>query len=350
MSFEIRVYSPALERIGSIEDHESLIWTRRYFEPGEFELHAPITRKNLEYLQPGNIITMKGSPEAGVIEHVINEENHEKNIAARRGRFLSSYLDRRLIKNTVQFSGTPEEVMRKMLDVVAPIPLLQKSAFKGIAGERIELQATMKNLLTYESKMAKASGLGFRVRPDFRNKVLLFEVYEGIDRTQSSGEYGRVVFSEKYENVNNVVYTYNDQLSKTVAIVGGEGEGTDRVYVTVGNAVGLDLRETFVDAKDIRSEGLTVEEYKAALQQRGVIKLKESGVAESLEPTVDADKTFVYKEHYDIGDIVAANKESWGFGAHKRITEIKEIYEGGAFFVVPTFGDALPETIDWGDG
>jgi hypothetical protein len=47
---EIRVYSADLYRIGQIENQTSIQWTRKFFEAGDFEIHAPITEKNLKLL------------------------------------------------------------------------------------------------------------------------------------------------------------------------------------------------------------------------------------------------------------------------------------------------------------
>ena len=71
---EIRVYNSDLYRIGQIENQISLIWTRKFFEAGNFEIHAPITPKNLDLLQAGNIVSIKGAKEAGVIEDIEKEE------------------------------------------------------------------------------------------------------------------------------------------------------------------------------------------------------------------------------------------------------------------------------------
>ena len=65
---EIRVYNAELYRVGQVENQTSLIWTRKFFEAGNFEIHAPITPKNLELFQTGNIVSIKGAKEAGVIE------------------------------------------------------------------------------------------------------------------------------------------------------------------------------------------------------------------------------------------------------------------------------------------
>lgn len=345
---EIRIYKPDLFRIGQIENYSSLIWTRRFYEPGECELHTSLTKENLSLLQPGNIMSKKGSLEAAVIEDIEICESADKNEITVKGRFLSSYMDRRLIKNTFHFRGKIEVAMKRLLEITVAIPLLEIGELHGYP-ENVEFQATMKNLLDYETKLSKASGIGYRFLADFKQHRILFETYKGKDKTINQHERARVVFSEKYNNLNNAIYRYNDQNLKTMAIVGGQGEGKDRVYYTYGGGSDLELREVFVDAKDISPEDLTEAEYKEALLQRAKEKMNEKKVSESLECETEAEINFRYKEDYDLGDLVTIKKKKWGIFMNKRITEVQEIYENGGLCVVPTFGEPLPEKIDWSD-
>lgn len=343
---EVRIYGRDLYRKGQIENQTSLIWTRKFYEPGTFELHAPITDENLYLLQKDNIIGKKGSAEAGIIEDIEKEESDIKNEITVKGRFLSSYMDRRLIKRTVNFSGKTEVAMRQLYSGVVPLPLVELGNLNGFP-ETVEFQVTMKNLLTYESKLSRAGAIGFRFRPDFRERKIVFETYQGKDRTFSQHENNRVIFSESYNNLNNAIYRYNNQNLKTFAIVGGQGEGDARTYYELGSGEGYDLREVFVDAKDINPDGLTAAQYKAALLQRAQETLNDAIASETLESETDAAINFVYKEDYDLGDIVTVRKKKWNLYMNQRITELSEVYEYGGMTVVPTFGDPLPEKIKW---
>ena len=296
---EVRIYGRDLYRKGQIENQTSLIWTRKFYEPGTFELHAPITDENLYLLQKDNIIGKKGSAEAGIIEDIEKEESDIKNEITVKGRFLSSYMDRRLIKKTVNFSGKTEVAMRQLYSGVVPLPLVELGNLNGFP-ESVEFQVTMKNLLTYESKLSRAGAIGFRFRPDFRERKIVFETYQGKDRTFNQHENNRVIFSESYNNLNNAIYRYNNQNLKTFAIVGGQGEGDARTYYELGGGEGYDLREIFVDAKDINPDGLTAAQYKAALLQRAQEALNDAIASETLESETDAAINFVYKEDYDL--------------------------------------------------
>ena len=85
------VYSAELVPLGVVESYSSMQWTRRYSKAGWFELHLPPN----EFLVPENII--RNSNEAGVIESVNVTLSDSGLMSEVRGRFLISYLDRRII-------------------------------------------------------------------------------------------------------------------------------------------------------------------------------------------------------------------------------------------------------------
>ena len=202
------------------------------------------------------------------------------------------------------------------------------------------------------TKLSACSNLGFRIRGDYKEKQFVFEVYEGKDHSENQTGNKRVIFSEVYGNINKATFTTNDQNYKTHAIVFGDGEGTARTVMeaTIDEAAtGWERREIMVDARDIKRDGLTEAQYKAALVQRGTEKLAEYGIVECLEAVTLPNINFTYKTDYDLGDIVTVNKKAWGIKMDKRITEVQEIYENGGLSIVPTFGDPLPDTVDLSD-
>jgi hypothetical protein len=347
---EIIVYDRNLYRLGSIENFTSLQWNRKYYECGAFELHCPVTDENLKLLQPGNIIKPKDKKEAAVIRgDQTEEESTLVNELVRNGYFLPIYFNDRLTGPLFTFSGTCEDAMRNIINRATAIPLLEIADGTGDTTQ-ITFQATYKNVLTYLSKLAKFCEVGFRIVPDFKNKKMVFETYKGTDRTTRQGDSPRVIFSESYDNLNRAKHTYSDETYKTKVVVGGSGEGANRIYVTVGGGTGFDLREEFVDAKDINQDDFeSTAAYLQALNDRGQQYLTENGLIENFEAEAEAEVNFTYGKDYDLGDIVTVIKKKWGITLNLRITELCEVYEYGGMYVVPTFGDALPTTIDWDD-
>lgn len=346
---ELRIYSPEMELLGIIDNASSTIWTRRYFEPGETQVVLPITQDNLDLTRRGNLIYKRDSKEAAVIEDREIEEGYNIRKITIKGRFLSSYMDRRLIRPTVTFSGKVELAMRQLLAGSYPIPLVELGELQNLP-ETTSFQATYKGLLKYETKLAKCAGYGYRFRPDWTARKIYFEVYEGLDHSASQSDRPRVIFSDAYSNLNDTTYRENEQEYKNVLYIGGEGEGSARKIVSIGDSSGLDRREAFVDARDLRQDtDITDAAYEEMLLQRGREKASEMVISECVECETLADINFRYKTDYDLGDIVTVRKANWGIDLNMRITEISEVYEQGQTKIVPTLGDPLKETIDWSD-
>lgn len=348
---EIRIYDANMDFHGLIENQTSVLWNRKYFESGSFELYCPITPNNMSLIQRGHLVWIRGAKEAGVIESIRLEQTNIKNEITAKGRFLESYLSRRLIYPTYTASNKLVEVaMHEIVSRAVALPLVRMGELQGFT-DRVTFQATYKNVLDYETKLAKFANIGFRMVPDFSNKTITFECYRGLDHSWNQSDRTRVIFSQAYNNIASAVYNENDQLLKTVCFVGGEGEGSARTIAIAGDnsLTGLERREVFINASDLRSEGLTASEYEKNLIQRGNNELQHDALAQTFECDTDANRNFMYKRDYDLGDIVTIKKENWGVSADMRMAGLTEVYEYGAVRVSPVFGNPLPETIDWSE-
>lgn len=347
---EIRIYNPQMEFLGVIENQKSLLWNRTFNDAGDFQLIAPVTDYVISILQRGNLVWKRGAADAGVIESRVIREAYDTHEITVSGRFLTTYMDRRLVRPMFNFSGLAEVAMRTLLSNAAAIPLVQLETINNYA-ETIEFQATYKKLLSTVQKVAKASNFGFRFRPNFTAKTITFEIYKGVDRSFGQSDNPRVVFSDDFANLNKAVYEENDEIYSNVCYVGGQGEGSDRVYVTAGDdtITGLERREMFVNGSDISNEDLTTAQYEAALVQRGIDTLGDHAVFQTAECEVIPSGNFEYLTDYDVGDIVSVIKTDWGLKENLRITRISEVYENGTMTIMPTFGTPLPMKVNWED-
>lgn len=212
-----------------------------------------------------------------------------------------------------------------------------------------QAQVSLKNLLTVVQAMARAGSLGFRVYADPTEQCLVFEVYQGIDRTEAQEENARVIFSDAYHNIDKPHYQENEAQYKNYAIVCGEGEGINRTIVEVDRTNGEDRRELLVDARDLSRGNQTEEQYSAVLIQRGNEKLDEHGRIQSFEAGIKSSSQFRYIEDWNLGDIVTGKQTAWGVAMEQRVTEIEEVYENNAMTVTPTLGTPAPETYNLED-
>lgn len=346
---KIRIYSRDMSFIGQIENVFSLQWTRKYTSCGEFEAHLPLSAYNVKILKKENLFYLKGKKECGIIEDVeIAYEKSKKEITV-KGRFASSYFYRRIIKGTYNFNGRVETSMRELV-TQASIPNVVLGADHGYT-DKIQYQATYKNILTYIEKLSQCSDIGFRLRPDFDNKKWIFETYKGTDRSAEQYDVPRVIFSQKLGDVEKATYKTNSKTYANVCYVGGQGEGSARQVEVTGETdlSGLDRREIFINGSDISKENLTDAEYRVLLIERGNSTLNSNALAESLEKEDKVKGNYNYPDDYDLGDIVTNKLEYWGISSSDRVTEVNEVYEHGTMKAVPTFGTPLADTIDWSD-
>ncbi|MGP1376432.1 MAG: siphovirus ReqiPepy6 Gp37-like family protein [Bulleidia sp.] len=343
MNLDVRFYDRSMQLLGFCEGITSLQWNRKYNTMGSFEIHC--MQNNMQYVSKDGIIWLSGAVEAGVIESVKLISSTSKRDLILKGRFLSSYLDRRLVKSTYNATDKPvTSAMRECFENAEPLGghILLCTVVDDVT--KTTFQATYKNLLEVEQSCAQKADLGMRFRPDFEAKKIYFEIYKGVDRSINQSERPRVVFAPRYKNIDTVEFERIYSLEKTVCYVGGQGEGEKRTIATAGDdtLAGLDRRELFLEATDVsKAKDMTDDDYINALQGRGDKALEESKSSETFNADVDPLANFKYKTDYDLGDIVTIQYPDWGILIDKRLTEISEVYEKGALKIKPTFGKDL---------
>ena len=92
--------------VGIVENPASAIWTRRYQQPGDFELYMPATAEMLALLADDCYITRDDAPEVMVIERVeIRTDADDGNYILVSGRGAECLTDRRIIWQQTTLSG-----------------------------------------------------------------------------------------------------------------------------------------------------------------------------------------------------------------------------------------------------
>lgn len=351
---EIYVLDKELNMLGILDNYFSLRWIRRYSKHGEFEIHCTLNNNNLSLLNKHNVIFKSDDLEGGYIEYRnISQDEEGKEVLVVRGKFLTGYMNRRIIWNLENLNSTSEVAIRSLLnnhlitciDVGRQMPLMTLESLRGLS-PTIDIQISYKNLLDQVEDIALTSEIGIRALLDIQNKLIKFDIYEGLDRTQGQAINPRVIFSREFENVLSQEYTDSLNNYKNVALVGGQGEGALREFATVGDKTGLDRFEMFVDAKDLQKETMTDLEYKAKLETRGNTKLAENAEVISFDSRINLNSNLTYKVDFDLGDKVTCISKKWGVTIDRRITEVEEIYEEDGFNVNVVFGDSLPTILD----
>lgn len=347
---ELTLLNTSLDAISMVDDYESLIWTDRYQEYGDFEIYTPVTAEILSVLKQGYYLTNRDSEHVMIIEKLLIKTDVEMgNHITITGRSLESILKRRIVWKQRSIRGNLQNGIKTLLNenVINPSIsarkidnfIFEESTDERITSLKIDAQYTGDEIYEVISKLCKEHGIGFKVTLN-NNKQFVFKLYVGTDRSYDQTENTYVIFSPNFENIVNSNYLESKSALKNVTLIGGEGEGKARRYYTVGSATGLERRELFTDARDISSEvddqTLTTSEYNALLSQRGKEKLAENIAVVSFEGEIEPTMMFRYQEDFFNGDIVQIENE-YGHSTTSRIIEmtISENEQGTS--VYPTF-------------
>lgn len=339
---DLYILDSSLNEIAVIDNYTSLIWTKRYYSPGDFELYIAADKSLFEYLKIGSFIKREDDNSVMVIETIqIKTDVENGDYFTITGRSLESIIERRIFIFQTNLNGTISAVVYKALYenfIVVEPPTTSNRQIDGfVIGEMCETSETITQQVSYENiaewleKTCRAYGYGWRIILNSNNKME-FQLYKGNDT--------EVVFSDEFDNLLTTEYVISKANYKTFASVLGEGEGSARKKwnIDITHDTGMDRYELYVDARDISSNDGEIlwNEYKQLLNERGYEKLKEHAITQAFSGEIDPSGVYKYKQDYDLGDIITV-ETNYGISTRPRIVEIIENWDETGYKVVPTF-------------
>lgn len=383
----IYVLNQDLQKIGIVDNYTSLIWAKRYFDFGDCEIYAPATETNLEIFQLDNYIMREDDDMVCRIKSVELDTNIESgNYLIITGTDCRTILNQRIVWKQTSFSGTAENFIRRLINqnIISPTDpdrAIERFVLGEYYGfdERISLQTSYDPIGDKIAEICRMFGYGFKVSFDGNNFV--FDIYKGTDRSFSQNENPYVVFSNDFDNLKSSKFLMDKSQYASIALVGGSGEGKDRMLTTVNTSIatGINRHEIFVDAKSI-SKNLTYEDlieayaggtistvsgtvyyvvdgeriatldkaddpqnavlldapYYTLLDEAGSEELAEAKTLSTFEGEVETENTYSYKTDYYLGDIVQIKNE-FNIERAARIVEVVESYSDEGYSFIPTF-------------
>ena len=332
-----------LNMLGIVDYFISLRWRRKYFEAGEFEIVLPVNDYMMQFISTDVIVMRNNYTEAGIIETIEFSDNGTNEEVTISGRFLSALLSRRIVKSKINFSGNTIEGMNTIVNAMTPLTTQWETETVTMSSPHIDFQVTYKNVYEYLCKLAEYSNIGIRVVPNVDSKVYMFEVWKGLDRTSEQSENEEYSFSDDNYNIEQGKLIMSEKTKANYVLVGGTGEDSSRVLVTVDDgATGFDRYEIFSDQKSLSNKDLSDSAYREKLKSVGEGKLSDGTFQLEVTALVQQD----YKTKWNLGDIVNIKKEKWGVYTTYRIIEVEETIEDGKKTIYPTFGSPLSSAWD----
>lgn len=246
MDLKMEIYTPALDLVGILEVHRSVMWEEKAFSAGSFSVDSLITADSKRLLVPDNIIWIEGAT-AGIIEYFHEEAGPTGSYITVKGKTLTGILDHNILWGRYDLKGTAPQIMHTLVDDCCIRPTrgaVEARRIPGLVllpppagGETIRTQKTGGSLLEALEQLGEAYGVSFGVRFDPETPQMEFWTRWGQDRSVGQSKNDPVFYSRELDDVLSSEYSYSSQDYRNVALVAGEGEGNDRVMVTVEEQV-----------------------------------------------------------------------------------------------------------------
>lgn len=357
---EIYVLDRDFNILGVVDGYVSVIWRPSYSDIGDFEIYMGATTEAVELLQRNRYVVRASDVSVNaegkvtykkvmiIKNRIINTNVENGDFLTVTGKELKYILHQRLVWSLTTVNGTAENAIRKYITENAISPTNKKRVIPGLTlsdpvglTDTINKQVTANPLDETIIEVCNTYGYGWDIC--IYDKTLLFSLYKGVDRSYDQTDRPYVVFSDDFNNLQDTEYQMSSENYANTALIGGEGEGVDRKYATVGDEhTGLDRYEIFTDAKNTQSSGETEEEniseseYLSLLEESGKETLAELGVTEAFTGEVVNNMGFVYEKDFFLGDTVTVINK-YGISKNVRVISAIESADEKGNSLIPQF-------------
>lgn len=332
---DITILDSSFSPLVIVDRYESLIWTDRYSTAGDFELYIPMPSPYFDELKTGNYIQIHDSESTMIIESLqITTSTETGDHLIVSGRSLVSLLKRRIVWNqttfqnatvlSVVYSLIKKNITQASTSRQIPGFVLQEGTISTLSNATISAQYDGENLYDIVTDILSQYGVGIKVTLNASNQMVC-SLYEGTDRTLDQTAVPFVSFSPEFDNIIESDYTENTVELRNVALIYGEGDGSDRKRVEVGTTSGLARREMKADSGSVSKKTddgeLTDAQYTAVLKEAATLSLSSNKVVNTFNGKVESSQLFVFGRDFYMGDKVSV-ENAYQLRGPARVTEM----------------------------
>ncbi|MFJ6264436.1 siphovirus ReqiPepy6 Gp37-like family protein [Lysinibacillus xylanilyticus] len=362
----LRIIDDDFNLLGEVDRYSSAQIGISWSDIGVLELRINRYLQHADKLVKGNIIfPYNRLDQAYIIRHreiELDENGKQTENWTIKALSLKTFTSQRLIypetgKTHESVTGNVETVMRHFVNTQMINPSDPARIFPRLVlgtnknkGPIIEENSRYDALNEKLKELSELHGLGWNIELDFKNKRFVFTVQEGKNLVANQTGLPQAIFSSEFGTIESLEYTESDLDYKNFAVVAGQGEGIERTIISIGNFVGADRYEMFVDARDVSEEDedgepLPTEKIVADLNKRGNEKLSEHAQEVFFGGQILTTSRLVLDRDYSVGDMVTVRDKGWGVTMDTRITAAKIIYEYGKRKIEVVFDNDKPTFI-----
>ena len=315
----------------------NLQWTREYYQPGQFsvQIAAADFQPSMAYLYTPD------RPETGIIQKVALTETVKGRFLQLSGYFLEANLNDKVVWPTYYATGSiPSAVVAMLRQYKDDIPLLTVADAPAVQTDETSWQETGGQLADVAYTRLRTVQHSLRCRYDYQANTITAEIWQGMDRTQEQSANPFVTFSDGFGNLAQVDASMDRSNYKNYAVVVGQDQAENRKVAYADLSGGGYKRVLYVDARSERwdSEKQTEAEYLASLQQKGLDALLDYAVIHNVDIQAAAGG-FVYREDWDLGDLVDVIVAEIGMAMQARIVTVREVFKQNNHTVEIELGD-----------
>ena len=362
----LEVFDFNFKRYGILNTYSMVQYELKSKSVGSFQINCDMSKENIELLQQDRIIWFENDI-AGIIQY-IQDSNEDEKLMTVKGCLLTEMLNWRCIYPTIDCDNVSiNKIVEKYVKDNCCNSDVTKRNFENFEVKEMDsdLEKVSKSKtgdtveVGIEELLDSINGSMLRFNVGFypRKEKFIFYLEKGFDRTKGNAEGNKnVLFSQDLKNIIKSEYTLNNQGYRNEAIVAGEGNGTERKQLVVNDGAenrGYNLRELYVDARDVQSKTyeddvtekqLLPEQYEERLKQRGLEKLGECSKIENYSGDIrnDADVTFRYGKDYELGDKVDIIDKDLNLKLKAIVTSVTVTQDKNGYTVLPSFGFEQP--------
>lgn len=316
-----------------IENYESLIWTERYSENGDFELVTKDVGAAMSLLPRETYVSLRESNVPMVVEdHNIEKKPKESPSITITGRSFETVLERRVSVNAIGGNRTAWAIsaakesdaaylaMRVVLgdvarsqsgsvvltavspavapeDAIPEIDLILPADFSTLTPTSYDIKPD--NLYTTVMDLVNTNLRGMKaVRPGPGSDQIGIEIYGGQDLSDE------VVFDARFDQFDDATYLFSERGSVDVGYVYGATGSQIVLKTSAPTPSGLARRVLLVD---VSGDGTTT--TSAIRRTRGLVELYKYNATALFEGEISDQIARGYNVEYSLGDSIMLTGE-----------------------------------------
>ena len=345
---EVQLYDRAFTRLGWLNDFTSLSVTWRHNRRDMATITVPADHlRAAQLVEPGRRVVIAYTPDGGTTQTMSGrigtvQAQGPRGSSSLVVTILGDWVDGMLAwpvpaaalsAQSVAYwtaTGPAETVIKGIItaNAVTRLGLPFTVAADAARGSTVNVSARMVPLSDAVEAAADLGGVGLRLAQTLGGSTIGVDCYVGANRSAR-------VLSEESGSVTSWSLTVNAPKA-TRAVVGLQGEGTDRAFLAVTDTTAeadWDLVEMFVDADDLTALQTTEG------TQRGMDKLAEQAATISVTATLAESDVWRFGRNLFLGDQVSVEPVP-GLLRVERVREARLTFTPDAGLIVePVLGN-----------